>query len=149
MDPLRPVHAFDRAQRKHPVLAVPVAVVKKFGDDQGGGLAALVAYYSFFSLFPLLLVFVTVLGYVLQGNPDLQKSVEKSVLEQFPVIGQQIHVHALTGSATALVIGLVSRAVGRARGDPGGAERLRPRVGGAAQAAARLPALQAARDRAC
>ena len=64
------MHAFDRAQRKHPVLAVPVAVVKKFGDDQGGGLAALVAYYSFFSLFPLLLVFVTVLGFVLQGNPE-------------------------------------------------------------------------------
>ena len=95
MDPLRPVHAFDRAQRKHPVLAVPVAVVKKFGDDQGGGLAALVAYYSFFSLFPLLLVFVTVLGYVLQGNADLQKSVEKSVLDQLPVIGDQIHVNAL------------------------------------------------------
>jgi inner membrane protein YhjD len=108
VDPLRPVHAFDRAQRKHPVLAVPVAVVKKFGDDQGGGLAALVAYYSFFSLFPLLLVFVTVLGYVLQGNADLQKSVEKSVLDQLPVIGDQIHVNALAGSATALVIGLAT-----------------------------------------
>ena len=108
MDPLRPVHAFDRAQRKHPVLAVPVAVVKKFGDDQGGGLAALVAYYSFFSLFPLLLVFVTVLGYVLQGNSSLQTSIEKSVLGQFPVIGQQIQVHSLEGSGTALVIGLAA-----------------------------------------
>ncbi|MGZ4186975.1 MAG: YihY/virulence factor BrkB family protein [Solirubrobacteraceae bacterium] len=107
MDPLRPVHAFDRAQRRRPWLAIPVAVFKKFGDDQGGGLAALVAYYSFFSLFPLLLVFVTVLGFVLQGNPDLQKSVENSVLGQFPVIGKQIRVHALEGSATALVIGLV------------------------------------------
>jgi inner membrane protein YhjD len=102
------VHAFDRAQRKHPVLAVPVAVVKKFGDDQGGGLAALVAYYSFFSLFPLLLVFVTVLGYVLQGNSSLQTSIEQSVLGQFPVIGQQIQVHSLEGSGTALVIGLAA-----------------------------------------
>jgi membrane protein len=108
VDPLRPVHAFDRAQRKHPVLAVPVAVIKKFGDDQGGGLAALVAYYSFFSLFPLLLVFVTVLGYVLQGDSSLQASIEKSVLDQLPVIGQQIKVHALEGSATALVIGLAA-----------------------------------------
>ena len=70
MDLLRPVRAFDRAQRKRPWLAVPVAVFKKFGDDQGGGLAALVAYYAFFSLFPLLLVLVTVLGFVLQGNPS-------------------------------------------------------------------------------
>jgi membrane protein len=101
------VHAFDRTQRRHAWLAIPVAVFKKFDDDQGGGLAALVAYYSFFSLFPLLLVFVTVLGYVLQGNPGLQKSVEQSVLDQLPVIGSQIHVHALEGSATALVIGLV------------------------------------------
>ena len=98
------MHAFDRVQRKHPVLAVPVAVIKKFGDDQGGGLAALVAYYSFFSLFPLLLVFVTVLGYVLDGNSSLQKSVEDSVLAHLPVIGTQIHVHSLEGSGTALVI---------------------------------------------
>src|SRR5262249_55209636 len=108
VDLLRPVHAFDRTQRRHPWLAIPVAVVKKFGDDQGGGLAALVAYYSFFSLFPLLLVFVTVLGFLLEGNPGLQKSIEDSVLGQFPVIGKQIHVHALEGSATALVIGLVA-----------------------------------------
>jgi membrane protein len=108
VDPLRPVHAFDRSQRRHKSLAIPVAVVKKFGDDQGGSLAALVAYYSFFSLFPLLLVFVTVLGYVLEGNPSLQKSVEKSVLDQLPVIGSQIKVHSLEGSTTALVIGLAT-----------------------------------------
>ena len=41
-------------------------VVKKFGDDQAGYLAALIAYYAFFSLFPLLLVFVTILGFVLE-----------------------------------------------------------------------------------
>ena len=41
-------------------------MVRKFGNDQAGSLAALVAYYAFFSLFPLLLVFVTVLGYVLE-----------------------------------------------------------------------------------
>ena len=53
-----------------------MAVVRKFGDDQGGNLAALVAYYAFFSLFPLLLVFVTILGFVLQGDPGAQRSVE-------------------------------------------------------------------------
>ena len=43
----------------------PRAVFKKFGEDKAGYLAALVAYYGFFSLFPLMLVMVTVLGYVL------------------------------------------------------------------------------------
>jgi YihY family inner membrane protein len=85
-----------------------MAVAKKFGDDQAGSLAALVAYYAFFSLFPLLLVFTTILGFVLQGNPGAEKSVENSVLGQFPVIGDQIKVHALTGRASALVIGLLT-----------------------------------------
>jgi membrane protein len=108
MDAMAPLRRFDRFQQRHNSLAIPLAVVKKFGDDQGGSLAALVAYYSFFSLFPLLLVFVTVLGFVLQGNPSAQHSVEQSVLGQFPVIGSQIQVHALEGHAIALVIGLVT-----------------------------------------
>jgi inner membrane protein YhjD len=85
-----------------------VAVVKKFGDDQGGSLAALVAYYAFFSIFPLLLVFVTVLGFVLQGDPSAQKSIKDSVLAQFPVIGTDLknNVHSLKGHTIALVIGI-------------------------------------------
>jgi len=47
VDLLRPVRAFDRFQQRHGWLAIPMAVVKKFGDDQAGSLAALVAYYSF------------------------------------------------------------------------------------------------------
>lgn len=106
MDLLRPIRAFDRRQQKHPWLAFPLAVVKKFADDQAGSLAALLAYYAFLSLFPLLLVFVTVLGYVLQGDPAAQRSVENSVLGQFPIIGQQIQGQSLHGSSLALVIGI-------------------------------------------
>ncbi len=108
MDPLRPVKAFDRFQQRHTPFAVPVAVIKKFGDDQAGSLAALVAYYAFFSLFPLLLVMTTILGFVLQGNTGAQESVTSSVLGQFPVIGNQIKVHALAGSTAALAIGLIT-----------------------------------------
>ena len=107
MDLLRPIRAFDRVQQKHHWLALPVAVIKKFADDQGGRLAALVAYYAFFSLFPLLLMLVTILGFVLQGNPGAQESVKNSVLGQFPVIGDQIKVNALTGHTVALVVGLL------------------------------------------
>jgi membrane protein len=106
VDLLRPIRAFDRGQQRHRWLALPVAVIKKFADDQGGSLAALVAYYAFFSLFPLLLLMVTILGFVLHGNPGIEHSVEKSVLGQFPVIGPQIQVHALTGHTIALVVGL-------------------------------------------
>jgi YihY family inner membrane protein len=108
MDFMGPVRRFDAYQHDHRSLAVPVAVVKKFGDDQGGNLAALVAYFAFFSLFPLLLVFTTILGFVLHNNPSAQQSVEKSVLHQLPIIGDQIQLHSLKGSVVALVIGLVT-----------------------------------------
>jgi inner membrane protein YhjD len=108
MDFMRPVRAFDQYQQRRKGLAIPIAVFKKFGDDEAGNLAALIAYYAFFSLFPLLLVMTTVLGFVLRGNPSAQHSVEQSVLGQFPIIGPHIKAHALTGSVTALVIGLVT-----------------------------------------
>jgi membrane protein len=107
VDLLRPIRAFDRYQQTRKPLAIPFAVVKKFADDGAGSLAALIAYYGFFSLFPLLLVMTTILGFVLQGNSSAQTSVEHSVLGQFPVIGSQIHLHRLSGSVGALVIGLV------------------------------------------
>jgi YihY family inner membrane protein len=98
----------DRFQQGHLALAFPFAVAKKFGDDRAGNLAALIAYYGFFSLFPLLLVFVTVLGFLLKGHPALLASVQRSALRQFPVIGADIQVQALTGSGVALVIGILT-----------------------------------------
>lgn len=111
------VRALDRAQQRHAALGFPYAVVKKFGDDQAGNLAALVAYYAFFSLFPLLLVLVTVLGIVLHGNPRLQQDVLNSGLKDFPVIGTQLrhNVHSLSGSGIGLGVGIVGTFLG-ARG---------------------------------
>jgi membrane protein len=108
MDFLAPVRRFDDAQQRSRWLALPLAVVRKFGDDGAGSLAALVAYYSFFSLFPLLLVFTTILGFVLRNNPNAQQAVENSVLHQLPIIGTQIQLHSLRGSVVALVIGLAT-----------------------------------------
>jgi YihY family inner membrane protein len=107
VDLLRPLHAFDRVQPAHTWLAIPVAVLKKFGDDQAGGLAALIAYYAFFSLFPLLLVFVTILGFVLHGNSGAQATVEHSVLGHFPVIGEDLEKKRLSGDAAAITLGIL------------------------------------------
>jgi membrane protein len=93
-------------QQGHRWLAIPMAVIKKFADDGAGGLAALIAYYGFLSAFPLLLVFVTVLGYVLSGDPSLEHSIKTSVLGRFPVIGTGLQSSELTGHVTALVIGI-------------------------------------------
>ena len=66
------LQTLDHRQQRSSWLCFPAAVVKKFGDDRAAQLGALIAYYAFFSLFPLLLVFVTVLGFILQGNPSAQ-----------------------------------------------------------------------------
>jgi YihY family inner membrane protein len=102
------LRAVDAFQKRHAAIAFPFAVFKKFGDDQAGNLAALIAYYGFFSLFPLLLVLVTVLGMVLRNNPDLQTRILDSALANFPVIGTEIsrNVHALEGSGVTLALGI-------------------------------------------
>jgi membrane protein len=105
----RLVRRADDAQRRHPVLAFPFAVLKKFGDDRAAQMAALIAYYGFFSLFPLLLVFVTVVSFVIENDPALQERLLDSILSRFPLIGADIEreIGQITGSTVALVIGLV------------------------------------------
>jgi hypothetical protein len=85
MDQLqRVLRAVDGYQQRHAWLGFPVAVVKKYGDDHAGGHAALLAYYGFFSLFPLLLALVTVLGFALQGRDGLRQDILDSALASSP-----------------------------------------------------------------
>lgn len=104
----RVVRGIDRLQQRFEPVAFLVGVVKKFGDDRGTMLSALLTYYGFMSLFPLLLVATTILGYV--GNATIQDSIVGETLRQFPVYGEQIGrdaAHPLTGSVAALVFGLL------------------------------------------
>jgi YihY family inner membrane protein len=102
----RALRAVDGLQQRHSALGLPFGVVKKFGDDQAGSHAALIAYYGFFSLFPLLLVGVTVLGFALRDNPAFEQRVLDSVLAQLPIIGGDIQVRALTGGGLSLALGI-------------------------------------------
>ena len=76
----RIVASMDRWQRRHAVCGLPFAVLKKFGEDRASSLAALIAYYAFLSLFPLLLAFVSILGFVLDDTPSLRADVVDTVL---------------------------------------------------------------------
>ncbi len=101
------LNALDRRQQRTRGVRFVAALLKKYGDDQGGQLAALIAYYAFVSLFPLLLVLVTVLGFVLQGNPSERQKILDGTLGQFPIISDYLKLHSLNGSPTALAIGVV------------------------------------------
>ena len=109
MDVSAPIRRMDGFQRTHPWVGFPYGVIKRFGDSGAGSLAASLAYYGFFSLFPLLMVFTSVAGIVLRGRPDLQSKLVDSALAQFPVIGTQIrdNVGVIDGSGLTLAIGIV------------------------------------------
>ena len=105
----RLLRAADRFQQRHTSLAMPIGVAKKFGDDQAGKHAALLAYYGFLSFFPLLLVFATLLGYALANDPALQQRVIEALVAQFPVLGTQIQdsIKTIQGSGLGLVVGVL------------------------------------------
>ncbi len=94
----------DEIQRSRRWLAFPYAVIKKFGEDSSGNLAVLITYYTFFSIFPLLLALSSILGFVLHGHPSWQKSIEKSALHAYPLISGPVPKH---GSLIVVVVGVV------------------------------------------
>ena len=100
------IDAADRFQRRHRGLALPLAVIYKFFDDQSNYLAAIITYYAFVAIFPLLLLASSILGFVLQGRPELQQQILNSTLSQFPIIGDQLgRPEGLQGSFVAVVVG--------------------------------------------
>ena len=103
----------DQFQRKHRWAGFPLAVVYKYFDDFGAYLAALLTYYGFVSLFPLLLLLSTILGFVLSGDQRLQHEVLTSALHQFPVIGGDLaQPKRLGGGPIGLVVGILGSLYG-------------------------------------
>ncbi|MHA6761284.1 YihY/virulence factor BrkB family protein [Streptacidiphilus sp. PAMC 29251] len=108
------VTRLDRYQRRHRWIGLPLAVVYKFVDDQGTYLAAQITYYGFLSLFPLLLLLTTGLGFALHHDLHLQQQVLHSTLRQFPVVGDQIgaNIHSFHGNPFALAVGIAGSLYG-------------------------------------
>jgi len=104
----RAIRRVDRYQQEHDWLGLPFGVIKKYGDDNGGRLTALLTYSAFFALLPLLLLLVTVLGFALGHDAALRQRVVHSALAEFPIIGTQLgsHVHSLRAAGLGLVIGI-------------------------------------------
>ena len=97
----------DQLQRKHGVLGFPYAVVKKYGDDAGGREAALITYYGFLSIFPLLLLGVAVLSRVLASRPDLRGRLINAVVPEALRSTVEHSLAALPTSTLPLVFGLL------------------------------------------
>lgn len=103
----------DRFQRRYPAAGFPLAVIYKYFEDFGPYLAALIAYYAFVSLFPLLLLLATVLGFLLAGDAALQQQLLHSTLAQFPVVGDQLgEPRRLGGGTVGFVVGIAGALYG-------------------------------------
>src|SRR5580704_8101135 len=111
MNPVeRTIRRVDVAQQRFTPAAFVFGVVKKYGDDNGGVLVSNLAYSAFLSLFPLLLVLVTILGLVASANPSFRTKVLNAVALQIPLIGNQLtgNVHQLQrSSAIGLIVGVI------------------------------------------
>ncbi len=112
MNPVeRTIRRVDATQRRFTPTAFVFGVIKKYGDDNGGVLVSNLAYSAFVSIFPLLLVLVTILGLVFASvDPSVKNDVLNAVANQVPLLGHTLtgNVHQLRrASMIGLVVGLI------------------------------------------
>jgi len=106
------IRLIDAWQQRHKPAAFVIGVIRKYGDDNGGQLVASFSHAAFVSLFPLLLVLVTILGLVAASDPELQHRVVSAVTEQFPLMSQdlgnvkQLHRSSLIGLIVGLLVAI-------------------------------------------
>lgn len=103
------IQKLDSVQRRYRLPAFVIAVIKKYGEDDAGRQAALLTYYAFLSLFPLLLILTTLTEYLSNSHPELQADIVRGATNYFPVLGTQLadHVHSLQKNGLALVVGIL------------------------------------------
>jgi uncharacterized BrkB/YihY/UPF0761 family membrane protein len=107
------IDRLDRLQRRRAVFGFPYAVFKRYGEDHGGWLGSLIAYYGFFSLYPLLVVFVTVATWVLRDRPETLQRVLEALWSQLPFASAEFEaevehqVASLGGEGWVLAISLI------------------------------------------
>src|SRR6185437_14488306 len=100
--PERSLTRLNHLQQQHKVLGFPYAVIKKFGDDEAAYEGALITYYGFLSLFPLLLVITSVLQLVARHNPAFRDRVVESFNAYFPIVGNQLQENVHSSHSTGI-----------------------------------------------
>jgi membrane protein len=99
----------DKLQQRYHALSFPYAVIKKYSDDSAGQQAALITYYGFLALFPLLLVATSIADLVAQHNAHLRTRLLADATSYFPVVGQQLQesIHGSHQTGLVLIVGLL------------------------------------------
>lgn len=111
----RTIRRMDAFQQRHSPLAFVYGVVKKYGNDNAGALTVQLTYSLFTTVFPLLLLLVTILALVLAGDPSARTRVLHSAFSEFPVVGTELsrNIHVMKrNSAFGLAVGIVGLVYG-------------------------------------
>ncbi len=102
----------DALQQATAPSSLVVAVVKRYSEDRASRQAALITFYGFLSVFPLLLLLVTFAA-LFFGSSTLHHDLVASVIAQFPIVGAELekNIKALTVgnnlAVAAAALGLV------------------------------------------
>ncbi len=98
-----------RLRARYPAVDVAVETLDGWRRHLSGRNAALLAFWGFLSIFPLLLAATTILGFALEGNPDLQRDLVDGALAEVPVLGEQLRDDpaSLDGNIWLLLFGLL------------------------------------------
>ena len=97
-----------KVRRRSRVGNLLVVTIQNFRSHRTGRHAALVAHYGFLSVFPLLLVFTTILGFVLQNRPKFRDQIIDSAFNRIPIIGEKVGSQELKGNMLVLIFGLLA-----------------------------------------
>ena len=105
----RIISLIDTFQRQHSFIGFVYSVIKKYNQDNGGYLSVVITYYSFLSLFPMLVVLTSLIELLLGGNSYLKNKLISSAARYFPVIGSQIQnfIRSPKETGIALVVSLI------------------------------------------
>lgn len=106
----RTVRRIDAFQQRHRATSFAFGLIQKYGNDNGGALAARLTFAGLTTIFPLLLLLVTVLAMVMANDPTLQRTVLHSAYGEIPVVGKDLasNIHAMKrNSAFGLSLGVI------------------------------------------
>jgi membrane protein len=104
--------------KNSPVIRTAQAVSDRYAQDSGGYMSAAIAYYGFLSLFPLLLLALSIVGFLLAGRPGVQQNVTERIAEAVPgltaVIGNSLDrlVRVRAGVGIVALAGLLWTGMG-------------------------------------
>lgn len=98
------ISKLDAYQQKHSLPAFIVAVIKRYNDDEAGNQSALITYYGFLSLFPLLLVLTSVLEIISNGNDQFKDKIISSAGSYFPILGDRLQSNIQGPNKTGIIL---------------------------------------------